>query len=238
MKILIKKQDIDANAINLVHKNTPTVFKNYVKFEQTPLITPSTVEVLTDESIVSKGYVDQKIVSSIDSISPKYPITHIITKDEYEYGFFDWEMTKGEQYYCNMGTNYNYPLVILNFQPVHERSHFTCSFHAGYTFDTNTTGEIIIRASVEQWEYRPFNGSRWKYIYQHVPHETIFNSNDNHIERNPLFPFHFYIPPLKIINGEKMRITITYQNRTTKPIRFNTGITTSFCQIVEIEDPI
>ena len=56
-----KKQDIDANAINLVHKNTPTVFKNYVRFEQTP---SSTVEVLTDESIVSKGYVDDLVAGS------------------------------------------------------------------------------------------------------------------------------------------------------------------------------
>lgn len=84
--------------------------------------------------------------------------------------------------------------------------HFTCSFHAGYTFDTVTSGEIIIRARVEQWEIRPFNSSNWKYIYQNPPHETIFNSDDRHIERNPLFPNHFYIPPLKNTTGEKMRV--------------------------------
>jgi len=164
-------------------------------------------------------------------------MTNTITQDEYEYGYFDWEMTHGEEYYCNMGTNANFPLVLLNFQPVHERSHFTCSFHAGYTFDTVTSGEIIIRARVEQWEIRPFNSSNWKYIYQNPPHETIFNSDERTIERNPLFPFHFYIPPLKNTTGEKMRITITYQNRTSNPIRFNTNESTSFCQIVEIKDP-
>ena len=46
----------------------------------------------------------QKIVSTINSTPPQHPITHMITKDEYECGYFDWKMTKGDEYYSNMGT--------------------------------------------------------------------------------------------------------------------------------------
>ena len=148
-----KIEALQNNAVYYLKSSVDNAFS----FINPPVMDLPITSFTSDSSIPNKKYVDHKIVSTINSTLPKHPITHIFTKDDYVESYFDWAMTHGVQYYINNPNKYK--VVSLFLKPGYLKSHFTCSFNVNYSFDTNTSGIVIVSAKIKQWVVRPFNGS-------------------------------------------------------------------------------